>query len=1080
MIPSSIKNKILSTYAQNTSDIGEVELEARFGTFYYNKFNPGVNRQVFNRIKNYFDARLTPINLRSTDYIMGKVRKTIIGPQNNKDNDQVLWITKQRIWNSPDKNYGIRYSMSNEDPVEAIPEDVFVPDIIREKNRSTYLVFGNAVRIDITLVNMIQGSSSKNSKSKTKDDVTYEVEIELVNPSKIDLFEKAIIVTLRLILDSIKLYTETERKQIVDYTNYVLGSKKRGILDHYPLVQARNLKVRDMVYGGLIGNNKTGYSVTHKADGNRKLLVFHRSGIWLVMAPNFVNLISKQQIPYLYGCILDGELIPMNKRLEGASLSKIWFLAFDALAWNDDASIQTKHHGQRMQYAQMVSEKTKDVLDSSIISIDTKSFKNFSTPQEFFKVMRDMFRTQPLLVYQQDGFMFTPQNTEYNPNSDKNPLYKRILTQYPDICKWKPKEQLTMDFQIKWEILPDAKRRIILYTSKKGKPILFRGSSIFPYNDEIDSEHPLTNSLPNNTIVEYGWDYEKELLYPHLVRNNKTKPNKLDIVEDIWNDIHIPLDAETMKGNTFTLLRKYHNRIKKKLFNSVDGKYLLDIGSGKGGDINKWRKFDKIVAVEPNSEHIEELKRRLKSAGIENKVFILQAGGEDTEQIQKAVKKFIGGRVDVVSMMLSLTFFWQSQSLVKALSNTIITNIKPQGKYIFFTMDGNLVEQTFEPAFDTGPILTGIEFKNLGPAKLEYFPNKNPKELHIDIKNTIVTDQTEWLVRLDDLFNLLGEYGFSYPKNKDIHKADEEKFLTNDEIIMTQMYTYGKSVAGKNLLPDSVEKVKIELNEKQYVLSPTADLPDNMTDMLFSQKPLPKIVDSFVNSPLPPLPPLAISSVTVSVENEEQELPIIKMDSYEPISISWYNKEDVVRIGAIGDGSCFFHAVLNGYLKSYQLNSDINYRADFVRKLRRDIAETLSIKNENGKTNWETTAGGQFVALYEQQQMGVDFTDIFGQSFDFSLDGMYKLINSSAFLGDEIYKYASDRLGLDIYIMRLTDKDLYLHSNTSQEGIERRSVIISGNGSHYETIGIERNGLFQTLFEYNDPFLVKIKSMIKK
>lgn len=1088
MIPSLIKNKILSTYAQHSSDPGEVELEARFG-MYTPRFKPGVNRQVFNRIKDYFDSKATAINIRTTDYIMGNVRKTIVSPQSNSDDEEIIWITKERLWNTPDKNYGIRYSMSQEIPVEPIPDNVFVPDIIREKNRSTYLVFGNAVRIDITLVNMISGSSAKSPTSRTTDDVKYEVEIELVQPSKLKFFENAVTVTLRLVLDTINLYTQNERKQIVDYTNYVLGSKKRGVLDHYPMVQARNLKVRDMVYGGLIGNKETGYSVTHKADGNRKLLVFHRTGIWLVMAPNFVNLVTRQQIPYLNGTILDGELIPMEKRLEGARKSKLWYLTFDALAWNEDRTIQNKNHGQRMQYAQSAADKLK----SPLISVDTKSFKSFSTPQEFFKVMREMFREQPLLVYHQDGFMFTPQNTTYNPHSDSEPLYKRILTKYPDICKWKPKEQLTIDFQIKWQMLPDGKKRIVLYSSRKGKPIIFKGSNLFSYDNQVDSDHPLTKDLPNNTIVEYGWDYERELLFPHIVRHNKTKPNKIDIVEDIWNDIHIPLTKETLQGNTFTLLRRYHNKVKKNLFNNVKGKYLLDIGSGRGGDINKWRKFDKIVAVEPNPEHIKELESRLESAGMRDKVYILQAGGEETEKIQKAVKSFIGERVDVVSTMLSLTFFWQSQELVKALSNTIITNIKPEGTFIFFTMDGNLVEQTFEPAFETGPDLTKLV---LGPATLEYYPDLKPKQLHIDIKNSIVQDQTEWLVRLDDLFNLLGEHGFTYPNKKDISKADGEKFLTEEEIIMTQMYTYGKSVGTGKKLPNKAEKVIVKKLQTTVPLSPTADLPDNIPDTLIKtlpeklpqlptlgMSPLPPLpIAEFPTIPLsprsPPLPPLEVSSITVPIEEEEQELPIIAMDTYQNVNVSWWD-ENVVRIGAIGDGSCFFHSVLNGYLKSYQTNPDVNYRSDFVRKLRRDVAESLKKKDSSGKTMWETAINGQFVALYEQQKMGVNFKDIFDYPVDFSLEGLYKLFNSSSFLGDEVYKYAADRLGLDIYIMRVTEEDLYVHSNTVDEG-NRRCVVISGNGSHYETIGIMRNNMFQTLFESNDPFINKINKLSGK
>ena len=264
-----------------------------------------------------------------------------------------------------------------------------------------------------------------------------------------------------------------------------------------------------MVYGGLIGNKDTGYSVTHKADGQRKLLVFHRSGIWLVMAKQIIMKVSSKQIPTLYGTILDGEMIPLDKRVVWAPTSTIWYLAFDTLAvYDNNIDIQKKPHGKRMQYAQDVSDIISNSSMEQSLKVSTKTFYNFGTPQEFFKIMRNMFREQIDLPYKQDGFMFTPQNTEYNPHSDKHKLYKRVLTSYPDICKWKPKEQLTIDFLIKWklDVSSPIGRKIKLHANVKGFPKLFTGSLFQKYDDNIDSEASLTLDLPNNSIVKYEWD----------------------------------------------------------------------------------------------------------------------------------------------------------------------------------------------------------------------------------------------------------------------------------------------------------------------------------------------------------------------------------------------------------------------------------------------------------------------------------------------------------------------------------------------------------------------------------------------
>ena len=1046
LLSASIKQRINSTYAEYND--GTIELEARFGRSTNQGFKPGVSREVFNRIRDYFEQKAQSIRTRTTDYIHNNVRKTVTNPVGNEP-PETIWITKQRLWDQDDNNFGIRYSMSREVPISQV--DNFVPTIIREKNRYSYKVFANTIRVDITMVDMVN-----TEQDKREDQTKYEVEIELINPQGLSSsggsqspYEKAVVLILTKILDTVILYNSQEANALIAYINMLLGSQRRDMIDHTALVQARNLKLKDMVWGGLVGNEQvkkdgTGYSVTHKADGQRKLLVFHTSGIWLVMSPYSLNRLSNVNVPMFTGTILDGEMIPKENQLKGAPAAGIWYLAFDCLSWSNN-NVQNLPHAKRMSYAQAVADQFK----TNLLYVNTKTFRNFGSPQEFFVIMREMFKEQPLLAYKQDGLMFTPANTVYNPHSDNHPLYRRVLTDYPDICKWKPESQLTIDFQIQWRASPTG-GIIQLYSSNKGKPVLFTGTKDFPFSNQIDNGNQLTLGLPNGTIVEYGWDYQRELFIPHRVRHDKTKPNKIDIVNDVWIDIKRPLTQDTLEGKTFSLLRAYHNKIKSNLFLSdKQNKTLLDIGSGRGGDVKKWKFYDKIVAVEPNAEHIVELKRRIDLYDMKDRVMIVNAGGEDTDKIYRAVREFVGGRVDVVSMMLSMSFFWSSQNMVDSLIQTIITNIKPDGKFIFLTIDGDLVEQTFEPAFGTGPIINRLD---LGPAKLEYFGDKTPKELHIHIEGTIVEDQTEWLVRLKDLIIPLQKYGFSITRER----ADKEKFLTEEEITLTQMYTYGSFQGNGTQLPELSQLPPLPAIEKPQIVE--QKLPQIETTKL-----LPNIT-----VPPPFIPPT------------EVELPLIPVDTYQVLTVTWYQNEPVVRIGSIGDGSCYFHSVLAGYYTRYQNSRDLRFRMDMVQKLRRDIAYTLQMDDpaQPGKTLWETANNGQFMALYEQQVLGHVFEDDFGHIIDFSLDGLQRLFNSTTYLGDEVYQYASDRLGIDIYIMRLTSKNLYVHLNTSFPGSTRKVIVISGNGNHYETIGLFRNNLFQTAFDQDDPFILAIRSLI--
>ena len=1085
MLSSKTKQRIISTYAKYPNQ--EIELEARFGYNKDNRFISGVTRQVFNRIYDHFSAQAEPLIIKTTDYIgANNVRKSVISPTNNTDAEKTLWITKERLWNWTDYRYNVRYSMSRETVI--MPVTDFQTKVIRHKQRYTFLVFGGSVKLDLTIV-------SQNSDGR--DRTVYEVEIELAQYNQLAHFDQVLQLTLYRVLDTTILYTNDNAIEVINGVNDILDSTDYDRIGSYPLVQARNLKMKDMVWGGLLGNTTTGYSVTHKTDGIRKMLYFDRQGVWLIMAPHSINLIWNRPIPQLIGTVLDGELVPKDRRLSGAPDSKYWYLVFDCLAFAGDNSVQNKPHFVRMQYGQEVA----NLLKNNLITVSTKTFKNFGSPQEFFQVMRDMFRQQAVLSYEQDGFMFTPENTEYNPHSDKMPLRKRVLIDYPDVCKWKPKEKLTIDFAIKWKALPTGQRKIELYANIKGKNVLFRGSKAFPYQDQVESSHPLTYKLPSNTIVEYGWDYEKEILVPYLIRHDKNKPNRMDVANDVWADIHNPITEETLAGNTFTLLRKYHNKVKRGLFTDAanikgrisllekDKKTLLDIGSGFGGDLTSWKNYKLIVAVEPNPEHIEELRRRIVTYGMSDKVRIVQAGGQDTQVISTAVREFLGGRADVISMMFSLTFFWQSSQLVDQLVDTWTKNIKPDGQIIFTTMDGDLVEQTFEPALNTGPAITKLE---LGPATLDYYGEEIPKRLVIDIKDTIVRDQTEWLVRLDDLKIRLSKYGFDIVKRE---KMDVERFLTQEEITMTQMYSYGviSRIADTGPLPEP----QILVRPAPEIKTGLPILPTVGADLAILEAPVQAIESiPLLSQTLPvTIPPVSISDIStlttqmeeLEIDEEEEEepeheLPGIPPDTYENVNVSWYPGEQVVRIGAIGDGSCFFHAVLNAYYPEYQDNADRRYRIDLVKKLRRDIAYTLQEPDPfyPGKIRWETAASGQLAALNKQQELGVDFTSVFGYPVDFSLNGLQRLFNSNEYLGNEVYQYAADMLNVDVYITRLTSTDLYVHQNTDRPGSNRRVVVISGNGNHYETIGLLRDQLFQTYFDRNDPFIVALRQQVSE
>lgn len=1324
-----------------------LEIEARFGR-HETGFVNGVDRRAFNRLRAFFAERVTPTIQRQTDYSYGEIRRSVYTPSESPGGQEAQpdeWIRKERLWWRDLPDHGIRVMISNEIPIpsEQRPPINTQPTAIRIKNRTSFVISNGTVRLDLTETDMQTFDREGRGVDRP---TTFEVEVEYIDRlagglNQINQWENAVVNVLKLLLDTQELYTIDERNRIVRDFNRVLGGRSTitdrvtglPLIDHNIYVQARNLKLRDMVWGGLVGNQQTVYTVTHKADGLHKSLYFHESGVWLVAAPGELTRITTQAIPQLTGTVVEGELIPQSNRLTGAPNAIYWYLAYDCIAVTGNITIQRQPHNHRMQFAQQVANRFKN----RVLTVETKSFRvvdlNTARPeQNFFTVLTEMFAEQPRLLYKEDGFMFTPENIEYNPRSDRLPLRDRILTKVPDICKWKPKEKLTIDFQIQWRMGPTG-RTLELLSNERGQPTPFTGT---PWNPEIqiDVDHALTANVPSGSIVEYGYDFGRDILVPHRLRTDKAKPNQREFAADIWDDIHNPIEATTLQGRDFVLVRRWHNQIKRALFdgatsrlrrrerdqNSGPGPTLLDIGSGRGGDINKMRRFSKIVLVEPNEEYIPELRRRIELNRMTDRILIVQAGGQETGRIVEAVNQFIGPEgVDVVSSMLSMTFFWQSSDLVDALARTIRAALKPDGLFIALTMNGDAVEQVFEPAL-RGPRLDNL---TLGPATIQYQPGQNnaPTELRIHIADSIVTNQTEWLVRWTDLVTRLG----SEFSPLEFHRAAGERFLTQEELLYTQMYSFGSiaraSGTGDNTLPTNPLGLQLPTTTTQpmnpqglqqtvnapsqlpmlpqisfpntpnrstlptlptlptmsgptallgggqqsmiptmgtgpVARSPMRVLPTTTTTIVesqnanvrpnfnvsmnqpeqqqeqqdtnnattagfddededeetvpvvplqrlnintptrtnpitgemprlpamgfnqppqaqpqqgFGQQPLlpqlPQVQQGFgqqaqvpqqpwmnrqqpqmpqlpqlptvspgqvpmarlptVQAPttpsrvsfaqLPPVtqPPMArlaplkplgglpganVNNIMVNPNvlsrPVEQALPVLPVippqafgnpnaqnqpaqgdDQYAPVACTWYTQRPLVRIATLGDGSCFFHATLKGFYRGYQNNASFAYRSQFVAALRRDLAFVLGMQNPSspGQTFYETTANGAWVNMAEQQQMGLALTDDFGVPVDYSLAGMQRLFNSRRDVGDEVYQFVSDMLGVDIFVVRGTDKDLYVHLATRDPNNPRRAVVIVGNGIHYEVVAVDHGPQvgFQTVFNVGDPFI---------
>ena len=133
-------------------------------------------------------------------------------------------------------------------------------------------------------------------------------------------------------------------------------------------------------------------------------------------------------------------------------------------------------------------------------------------------------------------------------------------------------------------------------------------------------------AITDGEIVECTVKLPNTLVYLKS-RNDKSKPNSVKLVREMFKDMGmgIIVSEETLLGQNGKLLTSYHNRVKRDILADIGGT-ILDVGSGHGADVNKWLKFKKVYAVEPDKECIQELKRRCRNRGVKAEIFNVSLG----------------------------------------------------------------------------------------------------------------------------------------------------------------------------------------------------------------------------------------------------------------------------------------------------------------------------------------------------------------------------------------------------------------------------------------------------------------------
>jgi len=857
ILESSILDEIseLSQIETSLQNGAKIEVEVRFGNFIWsekgkNRFVPDLGEHKFGRIISNLGNPSSIEN--TTDYIYSNNNPLMLGVYgekiedtsfslrysiNTETNDTQL-ISKQGYKENVDKpsDYSVRISFKIESPLAITQEIVDLlnqtqPDLIRKKERRSFMYVSGTYRLDLTKVTTISHNNEEN--------ITYEMELEILNLSKVkdknekneNLLNILLLPLYREWLESPLIYNITEHEHVIGSVNFLLTGKKGFYIGNHLLNQPRNIKLYDMVDGVLISKvpypvsssyePPVEYTVTIKADGVRKLMYIDVTGIYIIGVPDKVmKIVGKNavsSIGNLYGYVVEGEFfekkhINMNGVLptileQKLDKVKYIFLLYDCLAISGSsnkiqknmADIRQYNHLKRVEYLEPIVNSLS-TLNS--LYVDIKEFVAFNTANSFYESVISVLN-EPWW-FDIDGLIFTP-NGSYKGRDDETGLR--------DTLKWKPLNQLTIDLQVErvlqngesyFQLLTEG-RKFSSRTGKKEKILKpFTGSRYHQFDSRNDLLTEKLLQVNNGDIIEFrpiinGSEINKVIkldYYRH--RYDKKTPNAEKTVIDIWEDINDPITEDIIRGKQFRLVFKYHNRLKAELYQTIARslpdreKTLLCIGSGRGGDVKKWidNGFTKVLCIEPNEENRQELKRRLDDNG-KIEYYIVAGYGQELNKIFEAWSLFFNKqKVDAIVYMLSLSFFFDNVESFKSIIRLSHNLIKPGGYFGTFTVDGTAVLDYFNNPINYQIIKDPTKKVKLSKMSQIVFrltedEVSQSKEIYIHIPDSIVENQNEYITNLPLLERNLNINGFTKIMEK---KANMIDFLNPEEKIYTSMY----------------------------------------------------------------------------------------------------------------------------------------------------------------------------------------------------------------------------------------------------------------------------------------------------
>lgn len=386
-----------------------------------------------------------------------------LGPE---DNDALEFrVSLQREKRLPSSSRQVKAAMANWNQSEKY---------FRCMNRTSLESKQFPVRVDISVVQSAKGTSITESGLLSRP-TSYEVEIE-VDSTRVGTGTKystpaELTASLRRVI--------TYVLQGLQGTNYPVGKgiRNRVLGEYAALIGAKFTPGRPLRNWAFVGpssvtlqvdniappnpaselpNIRAGYTVTDKADGERKMLYIGEGKKGYFITTNMEAQFTGTVFPGIeVGTLLDGEHIIRDKSGKYINL----YAAFDAY-WVDKKSIRDLPFvAVSGKESRLLSLRTvvKGANGQGPVSdrpaplrLSVKLFEVADGPTTIFKACGEIMRRERdgLYEYETDGLIFTPASLAVGATEIGKPAAPAKKTTWIQSFKWKPPEQNTIDFLV--------------------------------------------------------------------------------------------------------------------------------------------------------------------------------------------------------------------------------------------------------------------------------------------------------------------------------------------------------------------------------------------------------------------------------------------------------------------------------------------------------------------------------------------------------------------------------------------------------------------------------------------------------